>query len=249
MEYGQRSRIFTYSQKKIVLETGQCFEDREAINLFNRLKNKINSEYIKNFDDIYLNGNRALLKEIRNKINKIASDISVQNRKGKKKSKRKEIQEAIDNGLKTYFTGKPCKNGHIAERRLSTNVCIQCAKEIHSPKDRDNYRDPKNTFKRQFECLRQKCKSKNLPFTINFNDLERPEYCPVFGTKLNYGCSTGIDGKQTRDPNKASIDKLIPELGYIPGNVFIISLRANKLKSNMTMEELKKILKYMENKV
>ena len=46
--------------------------------------------------------------------------------------------------------------------------------------------------------------------------------------------------------NKATLDKLVPELGYVPGNVFIISWRANKLKSNMTIDELEKILNYMK---
>ena len=27
---------------------------------------------------------------------------------------------------KTYFTGKPCKNGHISERYKSTNMCVEC---------------------------------------------------------------------------------------------------------------------------
>ncbi len=59
-------------------------------------------------------------------------------------------EEAILLGKSTYFTGKPCKHGHIAERRVSTKTCIQCAKEIHHAKDRDNYRNPDNTFHRQF---------------------------------------------------------------------------------------------------
>jgi hypothetical protein len=69
---------------------------------------------------------------------------------------------------------------------------------------------------------------------------------PVLGLKLNYACSETKDGKQTRDPAKASIDKLIPELGYVPGNVFIVSWRANNLKSNSTIEELEKVLDYMK---
>lgn len=32
-------------------------------------------------------------------------------------------------GLRRYFTGKPCLNGHIAERYISTGSCVVCAKE------------------------------------------------------------------------------------------------------------------------
>jgi hypothetical protein len=35
-------------------------------------------------------------------------------------------QEARDAGLTRYFTGKPCKHGHIAERRMSDG-CVMCA--------------------------------------------------------------------------------------------------------------------------
>jgi hypothetical protein len=160
-----------------------------------------------------------------------------------------ERKKAMDLGLPTYFTGRPCKRGHLSERRVSTWVCIQCAKEIHHITDRDNYRDPANTFFRQFHSRRQMATKLKIPFTISFDDLEKPEFCPVLGVKLNYGCSTGKDGKQTRDPNKASIDKVIPELGYVPGNVFVISWKANKLKSDMTIDQLEKILDYMKRKI
>jgi len=28
-----------------------------------------------------------------------------------------------------YFTGKPCKNGHVGERYRSNNICVECASE------------------------------------------------------------------------------------------------------------------------
>ena len=33
---------------------------------------------------------------------------------------------ARNNNLKRYFTGEPCKNNHICERRTSSGVCIIC---------------------------------------------------------------------------------------------------------------------------
>ena len=33
-------------------------------------------------------------------------------------------------GLKRYFTGKPCKYGHIAERQVANGVCIRCFAQI-----------------------------------------------------------------------------------------------------------------------
>jgi 5-methylcytosine-specific restriction endonuclease McrA len=37
--------------------------------------------------------------------------------------------EAKAAGLKRYFTGKPCCNGHVAERRASNAACTECAYE------------------------------------------------------------------------------------------------------------------------
>ena len=38
-------------------------------------------------------------------------------------------KEAIEQGLKRYFTGKPCRRGHIAERYVSSRNCTVCAGE------------------------------------------------------------------------------------------------------------------------
>lgn len=35
-------------------------------------------------------------------------------------------KEAVAQGLSRYFTGKPCKNGHIEERRTSSCHCVGC---------------------------------------------------------------------------------------------------------------------------
>lgn len=36
--------------------------------------------------------------------------------------------EAKASGLKRFFTGKPCKNGHIAEISVSSYVCCECSR-------------------------------------------------------------------------------------------------------------------------
>lgn len=47
-------------------------------------------------------------------------------------------------------------------------------------------------------------------------------------------------------PASPSLDKIIPSLGYVPGNVRIISARANLLKNDATVDELRAILKDAE---
>jgi len=50
-------------------------------------------------------------------------------------------KQAEDEGLKFYFTGKACTNGHISKRRVATRQCIDCGKLNHK-KWRDKNRLP-----------------------------------------------------------------------------------------------------------
>jgi len=39
------------------------------------------------------------------------------------------LSDAKAAGLKRYFTGKPCKRGHVAERSVSAKACLACHSE------------------------------------------------------------------------------------------------------------------------
>jgi hypothetical protein len=62
-------------------------------------------------------------------------------------------------------------------------------------------------------------------------------HCPVLGIELQYG------GK--RCDATASIDRVIPSLGYVPGNVVVISDRANRIKNDATLAELEALVAWM----
>jgi hypothetical protein len=52
-------------------------------------------------------------------------------------------------------------------------------------------------------------------------------------------------GTKVPTHHSPSLDKIIPELGYVPGNVAILSYRANRLKSDATLEELEALVAYI----
>lgn len=81
-----------------------------------------------------------------------------------------------------------------------------------------------------------KAKKKGLPFNIEPSDIIIPDYCPVLGIKLE-------KNDQKQGDSSPSLDKIVPEKGYVKGNVRVISQRANLLKSNATVEELTLVLK------
>jgi hypothetical protein len=80
-----------------------------------------------------------------------------------------------------------------------------------------------------------------VPFTITRETLPPiPEYCPVLGIKLE------INQKGFQD-NSASLDRIKPELGYVPGNVIWISYRANSIKRDATPDEIMCVATYFTN--
>ena len=63
-------------------------------------------------------------------------------------------------------------------------------------------------------------------------------HCPLLGIELSYEKFEG-----NTPSNYATLDRIDSTLGYEEGNVQIISFRANTLKSNATLEELKLLVK------
>ena len=37
-------------------------------------------------------------------------------------------KEAVEKGLKFYFTGKPCKHGHVSKRYTAKSYCVECSR-------------------------------------------------------------------------------------------------------------------------
>jgi len=156
-------------------------------------------------------------------------------------------QFALQNNLPTYVSDKPCKNGHFSERSIKDSACKVCEKERRASSYYDTYKTDEAAFRKQFTDLRGRARKNKIPFEIRLEDIEQPEFCPVLGVRLQYGINHNTEEtKWKKHPDRASFDKLVPKLGYIPGNVFIISLEANRLKSNATVEQIESLLKYMK---
>lgn len=65
------------------------------------------------------------------------------------------VKEARASGDKLYFTGKPCKRGHVSTRRTSNRKCNECSK-VYNSSDRAKERDRQKYLKN-----REKIKSRN----------------------------------------------------------------------------------------
>jgi hypothetical protein len=89
------------------------------------------------------------------------------------------------------------------------------------------------------KLARQRCKKSGVPCTITKEDIVIPEFCPIFGVRLEFSDMTNRD-------NSPSLDRIIPELGYIPGNVAVISYRANRIKNEGSSDEHRRIADWMD---
>lgn len=109
------------------------------------------------------------------------------------------------------------------------------------------YREPTDVEKRRAACrkwnrnrwvvkaigsCRRKALKRGLPFGMKENDLfdkntgKLPSNCPIF-PHIHLDYNAGPDQRLW-----ASVDKIVPELGYVSGNVWIVSMAANTWKSN-----------------
>ena len=155
--------------------------------------------------------------------------------------------------LDCFPTCKNCKE----EREYECKVCkYSRRKEIHLPKEKVRRKELYNNMKlsnpekyqeyllnkreyRQRKKLhflvnsaRRRAAQEGYAFNISESDLIIPEYCPILGTKLELQ-------KANNNLNAPSIDKIVPSLGYIVGNVRVISRKANMMKLNCSFDELK----------
>lgn len=110
-------------------------------------------------------------------------------------------------------------------------VCKECRK----PLSKKSWNEKSLEYK-IWNRAKSRATKRNLEFNIDIEDIKIPDICPVFNIPF--------ESKGNFTP---SIDRIDSSKGYIKGNIQIISTRANILKSNATIEELKLIITFLNN--
>lgn len=86
-----------------------------------------------------------------------------------------------------------------------------------------------------------RAKKEGIPFSLVLGDIFIPDVCPVLGIPMHKSETFHSDGSPT-------LDRIVPSLGYTPGNICVISWRANRIKGDATLEEVEKIAQYIREK-
>lgn len=124
------------------------------------------------------------------------------------------------------------------ERRYSSGKTSACKVCIYEGQKK--YRD-KSYFMTTHHNKSSECRRKNIEYNLDAEFLKEiwTGFCPVFGYKL-----TPRKGRELRScPN---LDRIDPTKGYTKGNVVWLSRKANLIKSDATLEEIKKVVRYLE---
>ena len=159
---------------------------------------------------------------------------------------RQNRQLSLTNGL-TQYHGKACKTCSSTLRYTSTKACIECHKRIRdagskrrrqatNPEER-NLQAKKNRIQSMLSSAKHRTKARGMEFDLREEQVVIPEHCPVLGIPLSW------DGDVSNSP---SLDRVDNTRGYTEDNVAVISNRANSIKRDATLDELKKLTHYVE---
>lgn len=86
---------------------------------------------------------------------------------------------------------------------------------------------------------KSRAKGAGVPFTLARADVVIPARCPVFGEPLRVA-------RGGPDDWSPELDRIEPARGYVPGNVIVLSRRANRMKNDATIGELLRLAAFFD---
>ena len=126
----------------------------------------------------------------------------------------------------------PKKDGFFSEHWVNPESFNNCNKAISKHKKQYS----KTMMGTTIEILggaKWRAREKQLPFDLDLEFIRTivTETCPVFQFDFSWN-----NNKQ--EFNSPTLDRIIPELGYVKGNVRIISNLANSMKNSATFQQM-----------
>ena len=159
-------------------------------------------------------------------------------------AKKETKDEAIKNNRR-YFIINCCNCNllKVHDVKSTQHGCIECIRtykakhsaEAYIPKERkkETYNTIENILLMSAQARANK---KKLEFSIKYEDVFIPKYCPILGIKIDKFLEDTSQSHESR-ASSPSLDRIDSSQGYIKGNVAVISYRANILKGQGTAEQ------------
>ena len=120
---------------------------------------------------------------------------------------------------------------------------VECRRKQNNRSQEENILawHKRNTHVNILRSLKHRAKKKGMEFNLTKEDVVIPEFCPILGIKLQSHVGEGTGGKF----NSPSVDRIDNSLGYVKGNVWVISQLANAMKSEASPEQLIKFANWV----
>lgn len=158
---------------------------------------------------------------------------------------------------------REAKNAQAKEHYQKYKDDIQKQNKEYRKKNKDKLREYEQSFERRtfhkqwvkkkraedpsrflFYAAKRRAKLKNIPFDISKEYVAslfpKDNKCPLLKIDL-------IVNSNKMEDNSPSLDRLYPNKGYIRDNIIIISYKANRIKNDATLEELKELTLSLDN--
>ncbi len=136
-------------------------------------------------------------------------------------------------------------NSNNKNRHGKEHYCKSCNKERKQKYYTENKDKVLTTIKKRkpearlYDKARNRAIARGLEFNLTPADIVIPEVCPILGIPLGRRLGEAHAGSP-------SLDRIDNSKGYIKENIWVISLRANRLKSDASIKELKQIVAALE---
>lgn len=151
---------------------------------------------------------------------------------------------------KNYWNG--VKSRYLSNPDIRAKVSREQKEKIYSKRNTTEGRDTYNRYmkkyqrrQREFDVQgqmliqsRYRARKAGIEHNLERADIKIPKRCPVIGIPLNF------QRKGRMADNSPSLDRIDNDRGYIKGNIVVVSLRANRIKSNATIKELTMIARF-----
>lgn len=156
---------------------------------------------------------------------------------GKNKSRKDGLTDHCKFCIQKF--NKKVKKKHEQKIKANAQIYRDTHKEEKAIKAKEDYEFEKTIkpAKVMWRWIRNRARKTGMEFSITEKDIVIPEVCPVLGIPLFCGKGYAI-------PNSPSLDRIDNTKGYIPGNVVVVSYKANWAKNDCSIDELEKILNF-----
>lgn len=148
-----------------------------------------------------------------------------------------ECKKVLD--LNNFSKGRQAKSSYYF------SYCNFC----RTIKINENVNSSRKTYlKNKLSRLRERCRRCDITFDLTWDQFA-DQYKKQKGKCFYTDASMLMGAGKGRKPECLSIDKIIPDRGYIDGNIVFCQSRINIMKSDATLEEMKKWMPDWYNRI